>query len=372
MIDAVRGPRWFDHDARGRLVRERRPDSVVERAMDEVGNIFRRADRTDRRYGPGGRLEASDGTHFEHDEDGNLTLRSAPDGSEWRYRWDGAGMLREVERPDGSRVRFEYDPFARRTRKTVVTRDETGAEQIASDRRFVWDGHTVLHEVQVGDDHEVTTWYWEPGTFTPVAREQAGRLLSVASDHLGTPTERYDETGAPTWQMRLDVLGSPSFDIGSPHDCPWRWPGQYEDQETGLCYNRNRYYEPSSGGYTSPDPIGLDGGMSLHAYVPDPILWTDPMGLAKCSRDDATEVEPRWLHFGPHDKSGGFSIRFGRVFRFDYGRLPSVGKHAQRLARWFRGRILPHYHRRGPGGIGRHRPWESRPNVAWWKIWDRL
>jgi RHS repeat-associated protein len=92
----------------------------------------------------------------------------------------------------------------------------------------------------------------------------------------------YDESGAPTWQMHLDVLGSPTFDLGSPSDCPFRWPGQYEDEETGLYYNRNRYYEPSSGGYTSPDPIGLDGGMSLLAYVPDPILWTDPMGLAAC------------------------------------------------------------------------------------------
>jgi RHS repeat-associated protein len=165
----------------------------------------------------------------------------------------------------------------------VVTVDETGAEQIASDRRFVWDGHTVLHELP--SDGDPITWYWEPGTFTPVAREQAGRLLSVASDHLGTPTEMYDETGAPTWQMRLDVLGSPTFDLGSPDDCPWRWPGQYEDEETGLYYNRNRYYEPTFGGYTSIDPIGLDGGMSLLAYVPDPILWTDPLGLArKCGR----------------------------------------------------------------------------------------
>jgi RHS repeat-associated protein len=164
------------------------------------------------------------------------------------------------------------------------------------DRRFVWDGHTVLHELPA--DGDPITWYWEPGTFTPVAREQAGRLLSVASDHLGTPTEMYDESGAPTWQMHLDVLGSPTFDLGAPDDCPFRWPGQYEDEETGLYYNRNRYYEPTFGGYTSLDPIGLDGGMSLLAYVPDPILWTDPLGLARCGGTDAasdtgTEVVQR-------------------------------------------------------------------------------
>jgi RHS repeat-associated protein len=65
--------------------------------------------------------------------------------------------------------------------------------------------------------------------------------------------------------------------------CPFRWPGQYEDEETGLYYNRFRYYDPESGEYTSQDPSGLRGGMALYAYVWDPLKLVDPLGLASCS-----------------------------------------------------------------------------------------
>ena len=287
LIDAARGPRFFDHDERGRLVRERRPgespvlgEQVLHRAMDAVGNIFRHPDLSDRRYGPGGRLEAADGVRYEHDEDGNLTRKVEPDGSGWSYHWNGAGMLREVERPDGQRVRFGYDPFARRTRKTVVRLNPDGTETLESETRFVWDGNTVLHELSA--DAGLTTWYWEPGTFTPVAKEQGGKQWNIASDHLGTPTEMYDEAGELVWEMRLDSVGTPNISKGQAEECPWRWPGQYEDGEVGLNYNRFRYYDVESERYGSRDPIGLKGGIQLFSYVPDPTLWIDPLGLARC------------------------------------------------------------------------------------------
>jgi RHS repeat-associated protein len=63
-----------------------------------------------------------------------------------------------------------------------------------------------------------------------------------------------------------------------------RFPGQYFDAETGLHYNVNRHYEPETGRYISPDPIGLGGGTNPHAYVRNPTGWLDPVGLkdGKC------------------------------------------------------------------------------------------
>jgi len=65
--------------------------------------------------------------------------------------------------------------------------------------------------------------------------------------------------------------------------CPLRFPGQYEDDETGLHYNYFRYYDPRTSRYASPDPLGLDGGADPAAYVPNPLFWTDPFGLTPCT-----------------------------------------------------------------------------------------
>jgi RHS repeat-associated protein len=79
--------------------------------------------------------------------------------------------------------------------------------------------------------------------------------------------------------MQLDVFGVPSFEAGTAEDCPWRWPGQYEDRGTGLFYNRWRYFDASTGAFVARDPLGLTGGTRVFAYAPSPTVQTDPSGL---------------------------------------------------------------------------------------------
>jgi RHS repeat-associated protein len=247
--------------------------------MDAVGNLYRTPNLSDRRYSPGGRLDEAEGTKYEYDRRGNLISKTLADGAVWRYRWSFAGLLTEVERPDGRQIRFEYDPFARRTKKAVVCRADDGTESVESETHYLWDGHTLLHELRDGEDP--VTWYWEPGTFTPVAKEQGRQQWSLAHDHLGTPTEMYDEAGQLVWQMSLDTFGEATFSQGQATDCPWRWPGQYEDAETGLYYNRFRYYDPEAGLYISQDPILIRGGICIYEYSHNSALITDPLGLIK-------------------------------------------------------------------------------------------
>ena len=52
--------------------------------------------------------------------------------------------------------------------------------------------------------------------------------------------------------------------------------------ETGLYYNRFRYYNPETGLYISQDPIKLEGNNpNFYAYVHDSNAWVDPFGLSK-------------------------------------------------------------------------------------------
>ena len=63
--------------------------------------------------------------------------------------------------------------------------------------------------------------------------------------------------------------------------CELRYQGQLYDAETGLYYNRHRYYDADSGQYLSPDPIGLKGGFGPYSYVHNPLTWIDPLGLSR-------------------------------------------------------------------------------------------
>lgn len=86
--------------------------------------------------------------------------------------------------------------------------------------------------------------------------------------------------GRQTWQAQLDSYGAVRAGLGTPQDCPFRYQGQYEDVETGLYYNRFRYYDPEAGSYISQDPVGLESRVyNFYAYTADTNATIDPLGL---------------------------------------------------------------------------------------------
>ncbi|NBN43377.1 type IV secretion protein Rhs, partial [Proteus sp. G4377] len=134
-------------------------------------------------------------------------------------------------------------------------------------------------------------WLYQPGEITPTARYQQGKLHYVVTDHQGTPREIFSEGGQASWAGRLNTWGQMQFwryregkAENDPNytECPFRFAGQYEDEESGLYYNRFRYYDKETGQYLSPDPIGLLGGLNPYGYVHCPTGWVDPFGLECC------------------------------------------------------------------------------------------
>jgi RHS repeat-associated protein len=142
-----------------------------------------------------------------------------------------------------------------------------------------------LHEWQTTEKEpliDIIAWVFEEGTFVPAARIKGDNSQSIITDYLGTPTAMYDAKGEKTWEANLDIYGRVrTFDGRSLKDCPFRYQGQYEDAETGLYYNRFRYYDPTIGNYISQDPIGLAGSNpTLYGYVKDVNKLVDFYGLA--------------------------------------------------------------------------------------------
>jgi RHS repeat-associated protein len=268
------GERTFSYDARARPIAMHVDGGTSLRLLDDVGNPFETESGADRTYGPGGTpLRVRDAT-FVYDDDGRPVERHTSDGGITRFSWSSSGLLREAALPDGRVVKFEYDAFARRLRKDVYVVDDAGELRPLAEHRWGWDGGMVVHEQS--SEHGSTRWIYEPDSHRPLAQVTDAGVWAFATDGIGTPTELVDEEGAVRWTGRMDLMGR--VVVGGEARQPLRWPGQYYDDETGLVYNRYRYYSPEAGLFVSPDPIGISGGLRLHGYPIDPFVAFDLLG----------------------------------------------------------------------------------------------
>ncbi len=140
---------------------------------------------------------------------------------------------------------------------------------------WIWNGDIPLHEWQTLSPEltiNLVMWIFEGGSFVPCGQITKEGNYSIVTDYLGTPMEMCDEAGNKNWQAQLDIYGRVrTFEGSYLSDCPFRYQEQYQDTETGLYYNRLRYYDPDMGSHISNDPIGLAGNNPvLYSYVEDP------------------------------------------------------------------------------------------------------
>jgi len=173
----------------------------------------------------------------------------------------------------------------------------------------VWDGDVLVHEVTEqaraeGDPVvEVKTYCFEDDGFSPVAHRDSGGWFHYVNDPIGTPERLIGEDGAVACELRREAWGRTEVLPGGKTGTALRFPGQYEDGETGLCYNRFRYYDPEAGRFISSDPIGLLGDKNAFRYAPNSFSWLDPLGLVELKWDNP-KSEPTFGHtFKKHGQS---------------------------------------------------------------------
>jgi len=299
VTDSLRGVRRYDLDPAGRVTGVRAEAWSETYAYDAFGNVAQAdlptdSDMSGARTTDRTLIRQAGRTAYDYDAAGRLvrTIRRTLDGrrKEWTYSWNADDQLVQVGLPDGTAWHYRYDPLGRRTAKEHVA-----AGAILEAVRFVWDGGQLVEQHSSGGDggREVLTWDYDPGTSRPAAQrrrhwvddasqEAVDEVFhAIVTDQLGTPSELVDQNGRIVWHTTTSLWGTQtavSADDGV--DCPLRFPGQYYDAETGLHYNRFRYYDPETAAYLTPDPLGLAPAPNDRAYVPNPLVWADPYGLA--------------------------------------------------------------------------------------------
>nr|NMN92076.1 RHS repeat-associated protein [Brenneria salicis ATCC 15712 = DSM 30166]RBP61173.1 RHS repeat-associated protein [Brenneria salicis ATCC 15712 = DSM 30166] len=228
------------------------------------------------------------------------TLAVADAAVQWSARYDAAGRL--VERGD---TQYRYDECGRLVEKRTLR-----AGFRVKETRYEWD----------------VQWVYEPGSFRPLAqvesKEGATRLHYIVTDLTGTARELCSEVGQVHWRGEQGLWGAHREEkipilrrryLGDAANeevyCDLRYQGQLYDAETGLYYNRHRYYDAEGiQQYISPDPVGLRGGIRPQGYVHNPLEWVDPLGLVGCPGEDGASKDSYGSYRPdrplPRDKNG--------------------------------------------------------------------
>lgn len=279
-------PIEYRYDAAGNLVAVSELARDLERyAYDSEINVGSRTTSRDgivesveMSYGPGNRLARAGRTEYAYDAAG-LTTSVASDAGVTRYTYSDDDLLVRVDDPTRGVTEFRYDALRRRVAK------KSGARET----RFFWDRQTLWMEEELstaaGDEESppatrATSYLFDPGSWSPLALVIDGAGYLAVNDPVGAPFALLDAEGAAVWRMRANIWGQPlAVTQRDGIRCALRFPGQYADDETGLHYNLNRYYDPTTGRFTSPDPIGLLGGANTYLYTGDPLNHADPLGL---------------------------------------------------------------------------------------------
>ncbi|WP_210639990.1 RHS repeat-associated core domain-containing protein [Pseudomonas sp. Tri1] len=272
-----RNRRYYQYDPLDRLTRidfshSEPPEHFMH---DPAGNLLLE-DRTGPIIRKGNRLLAEGDRHYDYDAFGNLIRERRGKALVNEYRYDSQHRLIGVSMPDGHEATYRYDAFGRRISKTVN----------GLTTEFFWQGDQVVAE---SSRRHHRSYLYEPGTFRPLVMLD-GKGLNACPfyyhlDHLGTPQELTNYGGQIVWSARYNGYGKTTELVhggGEQLEQPLRFQGQYFDPESGLHYNRHRYYNPDTGRYLTPDPSKLAGGLNGYRYTLNPTGWVDPLGLVDC------------------------------------------------------------------------------------------
>ncbi len=271
--DSLRGSTRYQYDANQRLTQVQGPNPEVF-IHDPAGNLLADSPATPQgQQAPGNRLNLFGDAHFSYDAYGNRSqqARGKQGALKTHYQYNALNQLTAIA-VNGVITQYTYDPLGRRISKR-------SADKCCE---FLWLGDQLLAEKLIdptGAQLSAKTYLFKPNSFEPIAFVQNDGIYYYHLDHLGTPQEITNQQGELVWAVSYKAYGNLAVAFKAEVENNLRFAGQYFDEESGLHYNRFRYYDPACGRFINQDPIGLLGGVNNYLYVPNPTGWVDPLGL---------------------------------------------------------------------------------------------
>jgi RHS repeat-associated protein len=296
--DTAYGSVQYEYDAAHRLTREVRSDGrTAEYSFDAAGNLTRQPGVSGLLVGRANQLIEASGDLFAYNDRGHVASRRGRSG-DVRYEYDALDLLTRVT-IDGEVWEATYDALGRRTSKTWRGRTAQywwDDFRLAAEQRF--DG---TFRIYIYPDHHALVPFMFVEYDSREANAASGRLYFIFTNHLGVPVRVEDSQGETVWAAEVDPFGSAHHTVDGI-EMPLRFPGHYYDVETGLHYNRFRYYSPELGRYLQVDPLGVGGGVNLYCYSTNPLVEVDIDGLKKCSKPKAKAKAGGKKRSGPKKK----------------------------------------------------------------------
>ncbi|OPY73987.1 MAG: tRNA(Glu)-specific nuclease WapA precursor [Syntrophorhabdus sp. PtaU1.Bin002] len=281
------GEHAYQYDPLYRLTNATSPVIATETfTYDPAGNRLTSADVSNWNYNNNNELTSYNGVTYEYDANGNTTKKTDATGVA-AFTYDIDNRLIGVTQNGSAVAAYCYDPFGRRLSKET---SGTRTHYLYTDEGLVGEYNAAGAEIKTYGYAPNTAW-----STNPLLQKVGTSYYYYQNDHLGTPQKMTDSSGAIVWAATYDAFGKAMVTVNAIEN-NLRFPGQYYDQETGLHYNRHRYYDPKTGRYVTPDPIGLEGGINLYPYsLNSPVNRIDSLGL--CDRKCPYCPGGKWKSF---------------------------------------------------------------------------
>ncbi|MGI8742121.1 MAG: RHS repeat-associated core domain-containing protein [Bryobacteraceae bacterium] len=286
VADSEKGVTTYKYDAAHRLKLQILPDGTrSEFEHDAAGNLLRKPGLSGATLSEGNRLIHANLSNYTYNSRDHIETRESSAGKA-RYIYDSRDLLIGIDL-GADEWRSDHDPLGRRVEKRIG----------ANATRFYWDADRLAAEVYPNGVLRIYV-YADAVALVPFmfldyesidAPPASGRRYFLSTNQIGVPIRVEDEEGKIVWKARIDPYGEAHPDPASSIEMPLRFPGHYHDSETGLSYNRFRYYSPELGRYLQSDPLGIAGGHNLYAYPSNPLTIVDILGLNHPDQEDKNQ-----------------------------------------------------------------------------------